>query len=357
MRILSIFLLLVLSATAVFAQAPKELRVSTREVEPFVIKEPSGRYSGFSIELWNAIALEIGAKSKITSQPNVKALLDQIQEKKVDLGVAAISITAERDKQFDFSQPIYDSGLQILVNGDGGSDPSLWTGFMAVITSPVMRQFLVLSLVFIVLPTHLLWLLERNSPEGIIRHKSYFPGIFEAAWWSISCLATQAEEMPKTVLARILALIWMFFAVIFIAFVTAALTANLTLQQLRGDIRGPEDLPGKRIATVGSSTSAGYLKEQRIVAREYPTIDEAFAALDKKDVEAVVYDAPILQYYAAHKGQGHVQVVGPIFRREAYGIAFPQNSPWREPVNVALLTLKENGTYDELHNKWFGQED
>jgi polar amino acid transport system substrate-binding protein len=356
MRIFTLLLLLVLSATAAFAQSPKELRVSTREVAPFVIKEPNGHYSGFSIELWEAIAIQLGVKSKYSSQPNVKALLEEIHQHKADLGVAAISITAERDKQFDFSQPIYDSGLQILVNGDGG-EPSLWSGFVEVMTSPVLRQFLVLAAIFIILPTHLLWFLERRHDEGIIRHKSYFPGIFEAAWWSVSCLATQAEEMPKAVLARVLAVLWMFFAVIFIAFVTAALTANLTLQQLRGDIHGPEDLPGKRVATVSASTSAGYLKEQHIVAREFPTIDQAFEALDKKDVEAVVYDSPILLYYSAHKGKGRVQVVGPVFRHEAYGIAFPQNSPWREPVNVALLTLKENGTYDEIHNRWFGQDD
>jgi polar amino acid transport system substrate-binding protein len=68
----------------------------------------------------------------------------------------------------------------------------------------------------------------------------------------------------------------------------------------------------------------------------------------------VVYDAPVLLFYAAHEGKGKVQTAGAIFRKENYGIVFPSNSPYRKPVNEALLKLKENGTYDQLYTKWFG---
>lgn len=70
--------------------------------------------------------------------------------------------------------------------------------------------------------------------------------------------------------------------------------------------------------------------------------------------KAVVYDAPVLHYYASHEGKGKVQVVGSVFRKENYGIAFPANSRHRKPVNEVLLKLKENGTYDRLYDKWFG---
>lgn len=32
------------------------------------------------------------------------------------------------------------------------------------------------------------------------------------------------------------------------------------------------------------------------------------------------------------------------------------NSIYREPINQAILSLKENGTYDQIHQKWFGEE-
>ena len=62
----------------------------------------------------------------------------------------------------------------------------------------------------------------------------------------------------------------------------------------------------------------------------------------------------VLPYCAAHEGKGKVQVVGPIFRMENYGIVFPDKSPLRKRVNEALLKLRENGTYDRLYMKWFG---
>jgi polar amino acid transport system substrate-binding protein len=49
-----------------------------------------------------------------------------------------------------------------------------------------------------------------------------------------------------------------------------------------------------------------------------------------------------------------VHVIGPVFRKESYGIVFPANSRHRKRVNEALLTLKEKGTYEELYKKWFG---
>jgi len=62
----------------------------------------------------------------------------------------------------------------------------------------------------------------------------------------------------------------------------------------------------------------------------------------------------VLLYFASHEGKGKVQVVGPIFRKENYGIVFPDKSPLRKRVNEALLKLRENGTYDQLYKKWFG---
>ncbi|HEX9996485.1 MAG TPA: transporter substrate-binding domain-containing protein [Abditibacterium sp.] len=341
----------------VFAQnpTPAPLQVATREIAPFVTQK-DGKYSGFSIDLWNAIADELGVESKFSSLPNVAAQIDAVRGGRADVGIAATSITAKRDRLVDFSQPFYDSGLQILVRGDGGS-PSLLDGLWQVLKSPLMKQFIIAVLVLMLVPAHIVYFVERGHEEGIVRHKSYFPGIFEAIWWTVSCLATQSEEMPKHTATRILAVIWMFFAIIFTAYVTAALTANLTLDALRGDIQGPSDLPGKRVATLASSTSETYLRESKVQMQTFPTIDAALEALETRKVEAVVYDAPILSYYAANKGKGRVALAGAVFRRESYGIVLPNGSPWRKKINYALLTLRENGTYDSIHDKWFGSEE
>ena len=345
-------LAVLLAVTSAFAQpAEQNLRVATRLIKPFVFEE-NRALTGFSIELWQEISRQLNARSEFVMKPSVKELLEATRSKEVDLAIAAISITAEREIDWDFSQPMFDAGLQILTPAQG-THSGLVAAIISGVFSSAVLPILGLVLLMILIPAHLVWFFERRNSTGMLAHRSYFPGILEACWWAASTLATQADQMPRAALARIVAVIWMFASVVFIAYFTAAVTSSLTLQQLRGDINSPEDLPGKRVATVKGSTSLDYLRSRNIAAMEFANVEEALRAIAQGSADAVVYDAPVLLYYAAHEGKGKVQVVGSIFRKESYGILFPSNSPYRKPVNEALLKIRENGTYDRLYGKWF----
>jgi polar amino acid transport system substrate-binding protein len=348
-----ITLFLFLFAGAALAQ-PKEdkLRVATRLIRPFVFEE-SGRLTGFSIELWQEISKQMNVQSEFIVMPTIKELLDAVKSKNAALGIAAISITADREAELDFSQPMFNAGLQILIPVQG-SRGGLVGAIIANLFSTTVLLYVLAVAIILLLMAHLVWFFERRNTTGMLTHRGYFPGIFETCWWAASTLATQADQMPRAALARIIAVIWMFMSVVFIAYFTAAVTSSLTLQQLRGDINGPEDLPGKRVASIKGSTSVEYLRQHSVDPVEFAKIEEAFQALQDGQVDAVVYDAPVLLFYAAHEGKGKLQTVGAIFRKENYGIVFPSNSPNRKPVNEALLKLKENGTYDQLFKKWFG---
>lgn len=353
MKILIASLFLCLLAFNSFAQPqPESLRVATRVVKPFVFEEKSS-LTGFSIELWNEIAKQIGVKTEYIVKPTVKELLASVKSQETMVGLAAISMTAERELQWDFSQPMFDAGLQVLVSAQAGESSFIGNIVAGIFT----RDFLLmigLVVLLIAIPAHIVWFLERRPAGGLLIHRSYFPGIFESAWWAAATLATQADQMPKSAAARIAAVVWMFSSVVFIAYFTASVTSSLTLQQLRGDIKGPEDLPGKRVASVKGSTSVEYLRQNSIDVIEFAKVEEAYQALQQNQAEAVVYDAPVLLYYASHEGKGKVHVVGSIFRKENYGIVFPDKSPLRKRVNEALLKLKENGGYDRLYKQWFG---
>jgi polar amino acid transport system substrate-binding protein len=43
-----------------------------------------------------------------------------------------------------------------------------------------------------------------------------------------------------------------------------------------------------------------------------------------------------------------------VFRKEDYGIVFKSGSPLRRDVDGALLAMREDGTYQQLYDKWFG---
>jgi polar amino acid transport system substrate-binding protein len=346
-------LFLCLLATQSFGQPqPESLRVATRLIKPFVL-EDKGKLTGFSVELWQEIAKQLNIKSEFVVKPTVRDLLASVDDREANLGIAAISITAERELKWDFSQPMFDAGLQILVAAQA-AESSLIGNIVAGIFTRDFLLMIGMVIVLIAIPAHIVWFLERRPSGSLLIKRSYFPGIFEAAWWASATLATQADQMPKSALARIAAVIWMFSSVIFIAYFTASVTSNLTLQQLRGDIKGPEDLPGKTVASVKGSTSVDYLRQHNAEVVEFGKVEEAYQALQQGQVSAVVYDAPVLLYYASHEGKGKVQIAGAIFRKENYGIVFPDKSPLRKRVNEALLKLKENGTYDRLYGKWFG---
>ena len=98
----------------------------------------------------------------------------------------------------------------------------------------------------------------------------------------------------------------------------------------------------KRVGSIHGSTSVEYLRQRNLEPLEFAKIEEAYQALENHQIDAVVYDTPILLYYTTHDGKGKAQTVGAMFRKENYGIVFPSNSRLRKRVNEALLKLKEN---------------
>ena len=129
--------------------------------------------------------------------------------------------------------------------------------------------------------------------------------------------------------------------VVFVAFYTAQLTTTLTVEQIRGAIEGPGDLPGKQVATIAHNTAVDYLRDQHAQVQEFPTPGQMFKALFDKNVDAVVFNGPMLLYYAAHEGKGRVKIVGPQFNSAPIGIVFQLDSPLRRKVDGALLALRE----------------
>jgi polar amino acid transport system substrate-binding protein len=347
-------LVLMLASYGAAQQPPSELRVAVAVVSPFVMKK-NGTLDGFSIELWNAIAARLRVKTTYIVMPDGASLAEAMRSKKADLIATPVVITSARDLEFDFSLPIMQSGLQVMVREGGRTaKTNPLKDLLHLLFSKTTVIWLGIALVLVLIPAHLVWLLERRHKDSMISNRNYFPGIFEALYWAISTLTTQAEFMPHQWAARLLAIFWMFAGVVFVAFYTAQLTTTLTVQQIQGEINGPEDLPGKPVATIENTTAADYLTGQNIQAQAFRRLDDMFAALLNKKVDAVVFGARVLGYYAAHQGKGRVTLVGPEFNADSIAMVFPRDSPLRRRIDVALLQLHENGSYREIYRKWFG---
>ena len=339
------------------APAGKNLTVVTRKVTPFVM-EKNGRLTGYSIELWERVVREarlpFDPDQGYKTVENVQQMLDTVRNGQADAAVAAVSITAEREKTVDFSYPFKESGLQILTRETPGSS------FGKIVGSLVKGQILwLLAILFVVLllNAHLIWFFERRrNPESF--PEGYVEGVWEAIWWSTSTLITGGCE-NKTQLGiagRLTAIVWMLAGAALFTYITATITSAMTVETLNSDIQSINDLKEHKwpVATVAGSTAQTFLERQGLAVQGFADVDAACAALASNKVKAVVYDAPMLLYYAKNNPDKKLGVVGELFEKQSYGIGVPQGSPYRKEITRAILALREQGYFDELENKYFG---
>lgn len=332
---------------------PRVLTIATYDIEPFVMTE-DGIKTGFTIDLLDAIGKRTGWTYNYVDDTSVKGILDAVTSKRVDAAAAAISITSARAKVLDFSQPILNAGLQIAVPAAAveRSQPGL-ADFLKLLFSETMAVWLLAALILTVVPAHIVWLLERRH-EGSMVSRKYFPGIFQAFGWGLGILAAAPDDAPRHWPSRALGLLWAFVAIIFVAYYTATLTANLTVEKFDDQIASPGDLVGRQVCTVANTTAADALDEFGVRYTGAPKDDDCYDGLKSGTFDAIVSDAPLLQYWVANAGADIATLAGPVFHHEDYGIAFPLGSELRKDADDALLSIRENGDFELIKQKWLG---
>lgn len=336
-----------------FAQVnSSRVRVATKSFPPFVF-EDSGKYAGFSIDLWNEIAKELNLESEIYGEKTIPDLLSSISDGNTDIGMAGITMTTQREENVDFSYPFFESGLQILVSS---KNIYPWQMVIAFLFSPILWSTILFLIVVISIAAHLIWILERkHNPEF---PEKYIEGIWEAFWWAVVTVVTvgYGDKTPKGVAGRIVATVWMFTGVMLISYFTASVTSALTVERLDNNITTIQDLHHKLVGTVRDTTAEEFLASTKVNMVLFDSIEQAYNALEEGKIKAIVYDAPVLRYYARSESNGNARVVGSVFAKQSYGIALKSNSAYRESINQAILLLKENGTYDRIYQQWFGAD-
>lgn len=350
-----LFLLLFLAATLVSAGAAEKVRVVTRNLEPFSF-EKDGRRVGFAIELWNEVARTMKLDSEVSVANSAKEIVAAVQAKTEDVGVGAISITSEREAIIDFSQPFYKSGLLIMVKPAPPSVlDTVWEVLAPILNWKSLGSVVGLVILMLII-SHLVWMYEHKVNEEMWP-KSYGAGMWESFWWSISIFLVGGADNkgPVGVGGRIVAIVWMVLSIIFIAFLTGTFAATITVNTLKSDIQGPGDLPKKSVATIDGSTAETWLKRNvdKVELHTYKSIGECVEALNAGTVVAVVYDEPIIRYELGKPENKDLAAAGGLFHPEDYGFALQQDSALREPIDQALLTLRENGFIEDLRIKWF----
>jgi ABC-type amino acid transport substrate-binding protein len=142
-------------------------------------------------------------------------------------------------------------------------------------------------------------------------------------------------------------MLWMVGSVIAIAVFTAGITSALTVRQLQGTVREVADLSAARVGAVSGTTSEDVLVRLRVWPVTFAAPKDALLALRAGEVDAVVYDKPLLAWLVRQDFRSSIQLLDTVFDLQNYGFAVPLNSPLRKPVSVAIL--------DVTQNPWWGQ--
>lgn len=353
---LLLFAALMMAPYAHAQQRNATVRVGTFVIAPFVMQQ-NGQLTGFSIDLWTEIAARLHVQTHYDVEPNVNALFQTLRADQADIAVSGLFYSAERDREFDFSYPIMEAGLRVMVRDTGETEAvTPLRSLGALLVSRTTLLWFAAAVALAVIAAHVVWFVDYLHARKRGEREPYFPAIFRAIYWSGSTLLTQGDEPRRLWISRGMALIWMFVGIVFVASYTAQLTSNLTVQHIRGAINGPNDLAGKTVATLAGSSAVPWLHDHGAQVHEYARNREIFEALVKGDVDAVVLGSAGLSYVAAGEGKGLVKLVGPEFNQNDVGFVFPVNGDLRRRVDGALLAMREDGTYQRIYNKWFGTD-
>ena len=331
------------------------LAVAARALPPFVIYQ-NGAYSGFEVELVQLVAAKLGMSAEIYAVDTVAKQVDDIGRGVAQVGLGGVAVTESREEVVDFSLPVLDSGLTILVLNDASRGVAdRIAAFLGAIASSDLPWLLVVFGVAVLVAAHLIWWLERHqNPDFAVPYRR---GIWDSFYWSVVTMSTvgYGDKVARGTKGRVLALLWIALGTLVFASFTAAIASSLAVNELRSEISGPSDLVGRRVATVTHSAGEAYLPSIGVGPVLVDDIEDAYPLLAGGEVDAVVFDAPVLQFHAAREGAGEVATVGTDFQRVQYGLMLSEDDDeLAERVDLALLDLIESGIYQRLHDAWFG---
>lgn len=335
------------------SEPPTPLKVYTSATPPFVIVEPD-RLAGFSIDLWKEIALRADLEYEWIVVDDFMELLENVESGEADVGMSAIVMTAEREQVMDFSHPFFVSGLRVMTI----KEPirPFRNIFSAIFSLDILKLFAAFFVLIIVI-ANIVWFFERRSNDDHFP-KGYVAGLWEAIWWASVTVTTvgYGDKVPLGKIGRVLALFWMVAGLFLVANLTAGVTSHMTVTALQGQEKRLEDMAKSTVATIGDTAAEAFLVQRGIKYITAENLDEAHKMLLDGRATGVVFNAPLLDYYVQQQRSDDLEVIGETFEEEFSGIALPIDSPYRETINQALLSIIEDGTFAEIYLKWFGKE-
>jgi polar amino acid transport system substrate-binding protein len=327
------------------------LRTGVVAVPPLFIRAADGQWTGFSVDLWKAVARNMGASIEFREYPSGQLLVEALEHGEIDL-IPSMVVRERFEPIMDFSQSYVKSGLAIAVPAE--STGYRWTRVLSGMFSEQILNAIAFMLVVSLVAGVIVWGFERRSNSEMFGGGA-LEGIGHGVWWAMVTMATvgYGDKAPKTMGGRFTAFLWMIFSIVFIASFTANITTSLTLDELKGNVRGFGDLFHARVGSVTGSEASVFLTKQGVTIIPFATFGEGLQAIAERRIDAFVQDEHVLRYQVKNDYPGRVQVLPGTYDEYFVSIAVQEKSPLRKKINRALLKFMATEEWTTLMNRYF----
>ena len=325
-----------------------ELRVGVSGSPPFVFDhngEVTSIRSGISVQIWNAVADDLGIDYKLIPQPNSEANLEALASGELDVSIGPLSITSQRVEQpgFDFSQPYFFAEEGVLVQQ---MPPTLMSRLKPFFGWAALSSVGVLVLSLFVVG-NLIWLAERRRNSSQFP-RAYVQGVGNSMWFALVTLTTvgYGDHAPISRSGRVITATWMVLSLVAVSSITAGLASAFTMamsQPRRLPLLQVDDLSGAPLAAVRGTTSVNWGLRYGARVQQAPSLEQAIALLQQDRVEGVIFDRPALRYYL-RENPGSGLALAPLhLAKQTYGFAIRRGLGMRKKINGSLLMLHRSG--------------
>lgn len=120
------------------------------------------------------------------------------------------------------------------------------------------------------------------------------------------------------------------------------------------EINSFDSLKNKKIAVQIGTTGAQ--KAKTVPGAQVSSFDSTPLALQELvngNVDAVINDAPVTLYAINTGNLQGIKIIQQLLTEEFYGIATAKNSSYLSLINAGLQQVLDNGTYQQIYQKWF----
>jgi ABC-type amino acid transport substrate-binding protein len=359
MRLQWSFLFFVLLLTGARGQSKSDNPFSNTEVlkvgyttaPPFVVQEDTV-LRGINVWLWKRVAKDLKLEYELLPM-DFSDMLDSLETGGVDVSINPLTITSDRSKKMEFTHSFYASNSTVAVAEISSFDKLL--DFVRAFFNLNFLKGLGVLLLIIFLFGLAGWYFERR--ENPDHFRSGLHGIWDGLWWSAVTLTTvgYGDKAPRTRMGKTVALILMFGGLLFISGLTASIASGLTVNHLTNDPDSFNEFKERSVGSIKNTGTSEFLRSRFFKdLTEYNSVTEGLSALKNNDIDAFMYDEPILKYrIAKDSSMTHIGILPIKFDIQfyAFGIA-KKRTKLEQAISQRILEIMETEEWRIILNEF-----